>query len=177
MDRLQEIFWRQKALQQRINGYDLNEQTDDQRIANIRMNVLACTAELHEALDEVGWKEWATSRHINYDPLRKEIIDAFHFLLNLALHAGMGSDEFFEMFVEKNTRNAKRQAEGYDGVSSKCPHCNRALDDVGVAQGRILSELSFECGGCHKGLDSTSIVGKENIERILRITKILGQTT
>jgi dimeric dUTPase (all-alpha-NTP-PPase superfamily) len=177
MDRLSEIFTRQAQLQRVINGYDLSDQTTGQRIENIKLNVLACTAELHEALDETGWKQWATSRHINEDAFKKELIDAAHFLINLMLHAGMSSDEFFELYVAKNKRNFQRQAEGYDGVSSKCPHCARALDDVGVAQSRILGELAFECGGCHKGLDSATIVGKENIERIVQITKILGQTT
>jgi NTP pyrophosphatase (non-canonical NTP hydrolase) len=177
VDRLTEIFARQLRLQQVIHHYDIDVQTDEQRIHSIKENVLACTDELHEALHEVGWKQWATSRHINEDALKGEIIDAFHFILNLALHAGMDSEEFFRRFIEKNQRNFERQAEGYDGISSKCPHCARALDDVGVDQGRILGELVFTCGGCRKGLDTKQIIGQENLERIVRITKILDTAT
>jgi hypothetical protein len=177
VDRLAEIFARQLRLQQVISGYDLNEQDDQTRIDNIKENVLACTDELHEALNEVGWKRWATSSHINEDALKKELIDAAHFLFNLMLHAGMTSDEFFEMYVTKNKRNFERQAEGYDGVSTKCPHCARALDDVGIGQGRILNELVFTCGGCNKGLDAGMVIGNENMERIVRIAKILSTTT
>lgn len=177
MDRLSEIFARQLRLQQVINGYDLDEQDDETRIRNIKENVLACTDELHEALNEVGWKQWATSRHINEDAFKKELIDAAHFLINLLLHAGVTADEFFTLYLTKNKRNFERQAEGYDGVSTKCPHCTRALDDVGITQSRILGELAFECGACHKGLDATMIIGRESIERIVRITKILEQTT
>jgi len=175
MDRLQEIFARQLRLQQVINGYDLNEQTNEQRIDNIKENVLACTDELHEALNETSWKRWATAQFINDDALKGEIIDAFHFIINLALHAGMSAEEFFQRFIEKNQRNLRRQADGYDGVSSKCPHCSRALDDVGVDQGRILGELVFVCGGCGKGLDAKQIIGQESLERIVRITEILEQ--
>lgn len=177
MDRLTEIFTRQLRLQQVINGYDLDEQTVEQRIANIKENVLACTDELHEALNEVGWKQWATSRHVNENALKKELIDAAHFLINLMLHAGMTADEFFTLYLAKNKRNFERQVEGYDGVSSKCPHCSRALDDVGIAASRILGELAFECGSCHKGLDAKMIIGEESLERIVQITKILNTTT
>lgn len=177
MDRLTEIFARQLRLQQVINGYDLDEQTVEQRIANIKENVLACTDELHEALGEVGWKQWATSRHINEDALKKELIDAACFLINLMHHAGMTADEFFTLYLAKNKRNFERQAEGYDGVSTKCPHCSRALDDVGISQGRILGELAFECGGCHKGLSNELIFGFENLERMKRIAKIAGAVT
>jgi len=177
MDRLGEIFTRQAQLQRIINGYDLDDQTTETRIENIKLNVLACTAELHEALDEISWKQWATAQFFNENAFKKELIDVAHFLINLMLHAGMSSDEFFELYVAKNKRNFERQAEGYDGVSSKCPYCHRALDDVGVAQGRILGELTFECGGCRKGLPTEMIIGLDNINRIKRITKILEQTT
>lgn len=165
-------------LQQVIHHQDDLAAMDDlTRIRHIKENILACTDELHEALNEIGWKQWATSRHINEDALKKELIDAAHFLINLMLHAGMTADEFFEMYIVKNKRNFERQAEGYDGVSSKCPHCARALDDVGVVQLRILGELAFACGHCEKGLDPRTIIGKESMERIMRITKILNTAT
>lgn len=176
MDRLNEIFMRQLQLQQLINGYALSKQDNDTRINNIKENVLACTAELHEALNEVGWKAWATTRHINQENLQKEIIDAFHFLLNLALHAGMDSQEFFRRFVEKNDLNYARQSIGYDGKAEKCPHCARALDDVGVGESRVLGELAFECGHCHQTLTSEQVLGSSLLTKMIRAAKIMNQT-
>ena len=37
-----------------------------------------------------------------------------------------------EKNAERLKKNAKRQEEGYDGVSTKCPGCHRALDDDAV---------------------------------------------
>lgn len=176
MDRLSEIFTRQAQLQELINGYKLNSQSNETRIANIKENVLACTDELHEALNEVGWKAWAESRHINEENLKHEIIDAFHFLLNLALHAGMDSHQFFAMFVEKNQKNYARQSIGYDGRKEKCPHCSRALDDVGIIEGRILDELVFTCGHCKKGIPVEQVLGSPLLNRTVRAIKIMNQT-
>lgn len=183
MDRLEEIFTRQRLLQQYSYGAPLEfmAQSPDVQAEYVRNNVLAATAELHEALDEVGWKPWATGRFYNTDNVISECVDAFHFIINIMLASGLPpdtlSDTFFTKYLEKNKRNADRQETGYDGVSSKCPHCTRALDDVGIGQGRILGELVFICGGCNKGLDTKTIIGKENMERMVRINKILNQSS
>jgi dimeric dUTPase (all-alpha-NTP-PPase superfamily) len=182
MDRLEEIFTRQQVLQEKTYRAPLGfmAQSPDVQAEYVRTSVLAATAELHEALNEVGWKPWATERFYNTDNVISECVDAFHFVINIMLASGVSAkdlaDRFHEKYVEKNERNATRQKEGYDGVSSKCPHCSRALDDVGVNQGRILDELVFVCGGCNKGLDAKMIIGKESVERIVRISKILDQT-
>lgn len=102
------------------------------RLEWIRWNILALEDELHEALAEVGWKPWAKSKHINRHAFVSELVDAFHFLMNLMLVVDCSADEFLEKYFEKRGLNAKRQADGYDGVSGKCGSCKRALDDVNV---------------------------------------------
>jgi hypothetical protein len=183
MDRLTEMFTRQSALQRNslnINFTDMSVNVED-RAEYVRMNVLAGIVEFTEALNETGWKPWATNRDYDATKVISELVDVWHFMMNIMLASGIEPETlaslFFEKYVLKNRRNAERQAEGYDGVSTKCPHCHRALDDVGIAQSRILGELAFECGGCHKGLDGATIIGKENIERIVRIDKILNPST
>lgn len=109
--------------------------TDDDRMPAIdfmHWNVTALVDELHELLGEIGWKPWAKSRHINLDAARSEWIDALHFLMNLALVLGMDAEMIRRLYDAKHEKNAKRQAEGYDGVSTKCPVCKRALDDDAV---------------------------------------------
>lgn len=111
------------------------EATDEDRkpaIDFIHWNVTALTDELHELLGEVGWKPWAKSRHINLEAARGELIDAYHFMANLSLVLGMDANEIMRRYHEKHAKNAKRQEEGYDGVSTKCPGCKRALDDEAV---------------------------------------------
>jgi dimeric dUTPase (all-alpha-NTP-PPase superfamily) len=127
---LDEIFAKQLALQINSFGGDPGELDDESKIEYIKSMTLAATDELHEALAEVGWKPWATSRHVNRDAYLGELIDVLHFWVNLCLAVGANAEEIAFRYNEKANRNAKRQAEGYDGVTGKCEHCKRALDDV-----------------------------------------------
>jgi dimeric dUTPase (all-alpha-NTP-PPase superfamily) len=127
---LSEIFEKQLALQINSFGGDPGALPDVERIEYIKSMTLAATDELHEALAEVGWKPWATSRHINRDAYLGELIDVLHFWVNLCLAVGADADEIIERYTEKANRNAKRQANGYDGVTGKCDVCKRALDDM-----------------------------------------------
>lgn len=129
---LQAAFLAQLNLQIESYGSDPRELMGDERIDFIRWNVLALEDELHEALAETGWKPWATSRHINTDKFHGELVDAFHFFMNLCLVSGLTADQLLERYFEKRAINAKRQARGYDGVDGKCPKCRRALDDPTV---------------------------------------------
>jgi dimeric dUTPase (all-alpha-NTP-PPase superfamily) len=143
------VFAQQLRLQ--IESYDLDPQDlmAEDRAEFIRWNVLALEDELHEALNEVGWKPWATSRHLNRDAYKKELVDALHFFTNLCLVAGISADELIAGYFEKAERNAQRQVEGYDGVTTKCPNCKRELDDK-RAVGR--TSLGWECWGCQSQL-------------------------
>lgn len=135
-DRLQQLLNAQEDLQ--IKAYDgspagLLPGNPEGAIEFITWNVLALTDELHELLGEVGWKPWATSKHVNLTAARGELIDAFHFFMNLALVLNMDASDLFLGYMKKHEKNIERQEEGYDGVSTKCPGCKRALDDDGVA--------------------------------------------
>lgn len=135
----------QNQLQRDAYGIAYESMNTDEKIAAIKDMVLALTDELHEALAEVGWKPWATSRHIHTEALRGELIDAYHFLMNLMLIAGMTDEDVDRMYREKNRRNLERQQAGYDGVTGKCPGCGRALDDM-ISHG--LSPKFVAATGC-----------------------------
>lgn len=129
-DDLRDIFELQLKLQERYYGRCPWEFTDEERASYIQMNVLATTDELHEALAEVGWKPWASSRHLNRDAYLGELVDALHFFVNLCLAGRITARDLIDGYVKKNQRNHERQNEGYTGVKEKCPTCKRALDDV-----------------------------------------------
>lgn len=122
----------QLELQIKSYGSDPRDLDDEGKLEWIRWNMLALEDELHEALAEVGWKPWAKSKHINRDAFISELVDAFHFLMNLMLIVDCDADEFLAKYFEKRGINAARQAAGYDGVVGKCQTCKRALDDVAV---------------------------------------------
>jgi len=114
------------------HGINFKTLSDEERVEAIRWNMLALQDELHEALAEVGWKPWATSRHINREAYIAELVDAWHFFMNLLLLVDATEVELRRGYFEKRYRNNKRQAKGYDGVSNKCRECGRALDDPAV---------------------------------------------
>lgn len=122
----------QLELQKKSFGSDPTKLQGDERADWIRWNVLALQDELHEALQETGWKPWATSRHVNRAAYISELVDAFHFFMNLMLVVDCSAEEFLDKYAEKRKINVQRQAEGYDGVANKCRMCGRALDDPAV---------------------------------------------
>jgi dimeric dUTPase (all-alpha-NTP-PPase superfamily) len=123
----------QHELQINSFGKDPKLLSEEERADWIRWNVLALSDEMHEALAEVGWKPWATSRHVNRAAYISELVDAFHFFMNLMLVVDCTSDEFLAKYAEKRKINIKRQEDGYDGVTGKCRMCKRAFDDPAVS--------------------------------------------
>lgn len=128
-DMLAKIFSSQ-AYFQNLLGHDYDRMDDGELIAYLKDQVLAMLDEGHEALNEMGWKPWATSRHINREAFAGELADILCFLVNLALGVGMTAHDLFLLHQEKARRNIKRQQDKYDGVTGKCPGCNRAIDDL-----------------------------------------------
>lgn len=146
------MYTAQRRLQEESFGVLFDDQTDAARIKHIKENVLALTDELHELLGEMSWKSWQTGAYLNRDAAKKELVDAWHFFMNLMLHVGMTPDELFAGYMRKRAVNAQRQATGYDGVSTKCGECRRALEDVGLdvvaAFGEEPTNSAYVCGGC-----------------------------
>lgn len=136
IDRLNDMFRIQHRMQTETFRHDLENMTDEERIQYIRMNILALSDELHEAMNETGWKPWASSRHINTDGYLSELVDVFHFFMNLMFATGYSPDELTDLlyggYLDKQRKNIARQAAGYDGITGKCPGCKRAYDDKGV---------------------------------------------
>ena len=77
--------------------------------------VLAMVSELVEILGCVNWKAWKRQRLDlpNVPALREELVDVFHFLVNLFLLWGMTPDDVLTLFEEKHNVNVARQKEGY----------------------------------------------------------------
>lgn len=131
VDRLSEMFGRQAEFQKSL-GHDFPEMMEEERVWFAKDTILALLDEMHEALAEMGWKPWATSRHFNRDAFVGELIDAWHFLMNLFLVADCSPEEMYAYYLKKNAKNRARQIKGYDGVTDKCPSCKRAYDDDAV---------------------------------------------
>lgn len=131
-DILRRIMEAQEEFQTRVKGgvstyvwYN----DPDQLMDAIRTQALAAIKELGEALDECGWKPWATSKHFNIKPFRSELIDALRFWMNLAIIADMTPGMIETMYMESLAKTDNRIVNGYDGVKDKCPRCKRSYAD------------------------------------------------
>lgn len=113
MDKLQDLFERQKKLQEFFeNHIDIFD--EQQRQQYTKDNVLGLLDETHEILRETNWKHWKkTKKSINRDSLKTELADAMHFFINLCLAWNVTAEELYEAYLEKDKEIYKRIEEGY----------------------------------------------------------------
>lgn len=111
---LQDAFEVQKSSQVE-RGFNF-PMTGETRAAYIKTQTLHCIDELCEMLHEVkGYKEW--KRYDYADELTNkiadakatvELVDAFHFFMNIALALGMSADELLATYAAKQQINKER---------------------------------------------------------------------
>lgn len=152
MDRLAQMLEMQKDLQIKAYGLTPGDMSINEKISYIKDMILASTDELHEVLAEIDWKPWTQGeRTINTDGVKKELVDIWHFFMNIMLATGMNTDELYKMYMKKRQVNIDRQDSGYDGKSTKCSGCKRALEDVTLQDVKLsnsdITDVVFcQCG-------------------------------
>ena len=72
----------------------------------------ALQEEAKELDAELLWKWWSKDK-INMQNIRVEIVDIMHFLVSLALAAGLTAEEFHRLYTAKHKVNEQRQEQGY----------------------------------------------------------------
>lgn len=131
---LQEMLDTQMLLQ---TEFDWRATSEDPQTSceYIKDMCIALAAETMEMMEETGWKPWSNSWHVNREEARAEWIDCWHFLLNLANKLGMDEDMIRTLYQRKADINLNRIRNNYDGVTTKCKGCGRALDDPATTCG------------------------------------------
>lgn len=132
-NRLDDVFGRQADFQRHINAHPEDIVEPQELIDYIIYMKTALEHELSEMLQEIGWKPWATSRHINVEGVKSELVDTFQFFMNLCFSVGLSATELIDRHQNKLKINYQRADAGYDGKSTKCGWCGRALDDEYVS--------------------------------------------
>ncbi len=113
MDRLEEIFRMQAALNSRI-GVDTSSLDDKGKTEWVLNYTRAMQQELAELVDSVPWKWWAKYQKFDEQNARVEVVDLFHFLVSLAQVLGMSPDDVYQAYLAKNKVNHQRQDSGYE---------------------------------------------------------------
>ncbi|MBF0432850.1 MAG: dUTP diphosphatase [Fibrobacteria bacterium] len=78
----------------------------------LRKYLDALDDESRELREELLWKWWSKDS-LNMQNIRVEIIDQLHFWISLALTAGLDAQKIYDIYMQKNTINFKRQESGY----------------------------------------------------------------
>lgn len=108
MDKLETLFKLQKDFHAKLGNergvYTIEYQKE---------MTLAAIDELMEALRELPWKSWKKNQSNNKELHKEELIDVWHFLINLSLAAGMTAQDVHDAFLQKAAINLKRQERGY----------------------------------------------------------------
>jgi dimeric dUTPase (all-alpha-NTP-PPase superfamily) len=112
MDKLEEIFQMQDALNRRI-GVHLPPAADEEKAKWILNYTRAMQQETAELIDSVPWKWWAKYQKFDEQNAKVEVVDLFHFLVSLAQTLGMTADDVYQAYLKKNAVNHARQESGY----------------------------------------------------------------
>lgn len=105
-DMLVKMFEQQQTFQLRLAN-DIHSQ------AFVSTHTLAAIVELSEFLQETPWKPWKKHQELNKKKAIEELVDVWHFVINLSLAMGLTPAGLFEMFQQKHAENNSRQDRGY----------------------------------------------------------------
>lgn len=166
-----------KTFQTETYGTDFDAFKTDfaARTAFTTWNMHAAMIELGEATDETPWKPWATYDHGEvWEKNRKnfitENVDALFFIANGLVAAQVTDEELQAAYDAKTSVNIKRQVDGYDASSTKCPGCKRELDKkdayVTLSEGDPYVRpdalvYALQCRACDHTFDYTVPNGSE----------------
>ena len=112
MDKLDEIFEQQKALNNRI-GVKTEDMSVEDKAQWVLNYTRAMQQEIAELIDSVPWKWWAKYQEFDEQNAKVEVVDLFHFLISIAQVLGMSPDDVYQAYVKKNKVNHNRQESGY----------------------------------------------------------------
>ncbi|MBC8189045.1 MAG: dUTP diphosphatase [Puniceicoccaceae bacterium] len=112
MDKLDEIFDQQDALNKRI-GVNTDGMSDEEKAKWVLNYTRAMQQEIAELIDSVPWKWWAKYQEFDEQNAKVEVVDLFHFLISLAQVLGMTPEDVYESYTKKNKVNHSRQDSGY----------------------------------------------------------------
>jgi len=124
VDKLDAIFRRQKELLEKFHEIEdshgllpdrnvpVNLETH-QGQAVIKSRAWNVTEELAEAMNELKNRPWKQKTYpVDLDKYYEEIVDAFHFFIELCILSGLSAQDLFDRYMGKAEINTQRQERG-----------------------------------------------------------------
>lgn len=117
---LKEMFEHQKELQKKLGTLSKMNESEPMRQKYVNQQILAIHEEAVEIMRESAYKNpdfvefgWKKGQQWDVDKFKEEIIDLWHFVMNLCIACNMDADEFYVRYCQKNKINIERKAKGY----------------------------------------------------------------
>ena len=121
MPRLKEMFELQMKLQNRLGTFEkisVMGEAGKQQFTN--QMLLAIFEETVEIMRETKYKNpevvpfgWKKGQGYNREAMLGEVVDLWHFMMNICLAHGFTADDFYGEYCKKNGINHERQQNGY----------------------------------------------------------------
>lgn len=108
LDKLDTLFYLQRKLQERLGQKYLEFDNE-----HFNLMFIGAITELCEMLENSKWKPWKKSSINNIKEIQNELIDVWHFIINLSLACNLDTETLVKKFIEKNKENNRRQKNGY----------------------------------------------------------------
>ena len=112
--KLEKMFQLQKKFASRF--FVMEDMTQEQKVSLTKEYLHCIYNECEEIKNWIPWKHWkkpyVVTKKIEKE-IKMEIIDVWHFLMDLALVWGMTPQEFFDFYMAKQNENINRQKKGY----------------------------------------------------------------
>lgn len=112
LDHLQQLMEKQRNFMELL-GNDPDNMDEVEREDHISTMAVALADESFEILRETNWKPWKAKKPIDGEKIKTEIVDALHFILELAILSGMTWQDLYDKYMEKMLINIDRQKNGY----------------------------------------------------------------
>ena len=119
-DKLNEMFLIQRKLQNKLGNLERIEKSEKLKQSYINQMILAIHEEAVEIMRETPYKNpeyvefgWKKNQEWNEEKYKDEIIDLWHFVMNLSIAVNMDAKEFYERYLFKNNINIERKNNSY----------------------------------------------------------------
>jgi len=107
VDKLEALFDLQNTFDEYIKEKrGLDYSNTEQWVQKLCTAIITETCELNDACN---WKWWKNKKDIDWDNVKEEVIDLWHFLISVSIKVGLNPKDIIDQYINKNLENYKRQ--------------------------------------------------------------------
>ena len=126
LNKLEIMMRMQSELQKTYYGRSLKSFSSKEKVLQTKETIICIIDELMETLERTPWKHWKKYDKDAYDikgddkkELCMEVVDIFHFFMNLCELWDIDAKTLYNMYIAKNQENYNRMTRNYSKKNIK----------------------------------------------------------